>query len=128
MRDFNSGDINGDVVINDNSNEHKLLIHCSNEELIHEERHRQEVLEKERSRKNGAFLKFILFSATLCVAAYVWYQFNGGHSIASTLLGAVGAITGFSTFAQSDQTTEFEQRQLAALKEIHMILRERGVR
>lgn len=35
MRDFSSGDINGDVNINDYSNQthYKLLIHCDNEEL-----------------------------------------------------------------------------------------------
>jgi hypothetical protein len=95
--------------------------------LIHEESHREDNLSKERSRKNSVFLEFISFSAFLCVFAYIWFQFNGGHSLASTLLGAAGVITGFSTLLNTDPT-EFEQRQLAALKEIHMILRERGVR
>lgn len=128
MRDFYSGNIGGNVIINDNSTEHKLLIHCSNEELLHEEQHRNRILGKERARKDGVFFKFLAFSVVLCVIAYVWYQFNGEHTIASTVLGAVGVITGLSVFAQSGQTTEFEQRQIAALKEINMILRERNVR
>lgn len=39
MRDFNSGDINGDVTINDHSTENKfkLFIHCDNDELLSEE-------------------------------------------------------------------------------------------
>ena len=45
MRDFtNGGDITagGDITINDNSqNEHKLYIHCSNEELIEDRPFRQ---------------------------------------------------------------------------------------
>jgi hypothetical protein len=56
--------------------------------LIHEESHREDNLSKERSRKNSVFPEFISFSAFLCVFAYIWFQFNGGHSLASTLLGA----------------------------------------
>jgi hypothetical protein len=129
MRDFtNGGDINGDVVINDNSTEYKLLIHCSNEELTHEETHRRGLLRKEKSRKNDVFIKFIGFSALSCVAAYIWYQFNGGYNMASIMLGAAGVITGFITLSQSDRQTEFEQRQYVVLNEINIILRERGVR
>lgn len=128
MRDFNSGDINGDVTINDNSTEHKLLIHCSNEELIHEEQHRHEILRKEKSRQRSVFLKFALFSALMLGAAFVWFQITGSHSIASTILGAIGAISGYVTLTQSSEKTEFENRQIAALNEIHMILRERGAR
>tara|TARA_B110000977_G_C11082988_1_gene493545 strand:- start:3224 stop:3388 length:165 start_codon:yes stop_codon:yes gene_type:complete len=52
MRDVKSGDIGGDVDINDNSSEHNLLVNCSNEELVHEEQHRNDILAKECSRKN----------------------------------------------------------------------------
>lgn len=129
MRDFtNGGDINGDVVINDNSVEYKPLDQCTNEELYHEEKHRRMILNNETSRKNGFFIKFILFSVGLCVLAYVWFQVNGSHSLASTILGLIGVMCGFVTLSQANTQTDFERRQRATLREINMLLRERGVR
>ena len=128
MRDFNVRDINGNVVINDNSTEHKLLINCSNEELLREDVHRRELLVDERKRKNRSILKLLFISALLCVAAFIWYQINDGLDMASISLGGAGVIIGFATIQQSQAQTEFEQRQISALNEIQMLLRERGFR
>lgn len=55
MRDFNNGgdiNVNGDFNVTDNShNEHKLLMHCSSEELIEERPFRQENIRIEQSKK-----------------------------------------------------------------------------
>ncbi|WP_434155794.1 hypothetical protein [Pseudomonas sp. JZ134] len=130
MRDFNSGDIHGDVTINDNSSntEYKLLIHCTNEELLLEERHRSELLRRERSRKNGFTWKFIAFSALLLLIAAGWFYIQGAMNTVTLLIGAAGVITGMATLQQADKQTPFEQRQIATLNEIHTLLRERGAR
>ncbi len=71
---------------------------------------------------------FLFIAALLCVAAYIWYQINGSYDMASIALGGAGVMIGFATIQQSGRQTEFEQRQIAALNEIQMLLRERGVR
>lgn len=130
LRDFNSGNIHGNVTINDNSetNEYKLLIHCNNEELFHEESHRRELLRNERSRKNGIMWKFLAFSALLFLVAAGWFYIQGTMNTVTFLIGAAGVMTGMATLQQADKPTSFEQRQIAALNEIHMLLKERSVR
>lgn len=130
MRDFNSGDIHGDVTINDNSenNEYKLLIHCNNEELLHEEKHRQKLLRNERSRKNGVTWKFLAFAALLLLVAAVWFYFDGQMNAVTLITGIASVFTGMATLKQAENQTPFEQRQIVALNEIHNLLRERGVR
>jgi hypothetical protein len=54
MRDFNVGNnllVGGDLNINDNSNQSKLLIDCSNDELFGERAHRKSLLKDERKSK-----------------------------------------------------------------------------
>ena len=128
MRDFNARDINGDVVINDNSTEYKQLIHCSNEELVDEENHRHKILRKERNRINKIQLKFLLFFVSLLGASALFYYIQAEINIVSTLLGFSGFIGTMFTLRESDTRSEFEQRQIDALDEINMILRERDVR
>jgi len=130
LRDFNSGDIHGDVIINDNSetNEYKLLINCNNEELLHEEKHRHSLLRKERSRKNSVTWKSIAFAALLLLIAAGWFYFQGTMNAVTLLVGAAGVMTGMATLQQADKQTQFEQRQIATLNEIHTLLRERGFR
>lgn len=130
MRDFNSGDINGDVTINDSSNnvEYKLLIHCNNEELMQEEIHRSNLLRNERSRKNKVTWKFLAGAAVLILISASWFQITGAMNMVTFLTGAAGVMTGLATLQQADRQTPFEQRQIAILNEIHTLLRERGAR
>jgi uncharacterized membrane protein YdbT with pleckstrin-like domain len=128
LRDFNAQNIGGNVIINDNSNQFKPLNQCTNEELTHEEQHRARLLDKERSHKNSVFQWSIVVAVLFLVVAYLWYQFNGEYRVGTTMLTAIGVIVGFSAFSASGRKSDFEKRQIAALHEIHMILRERGVR
>ncbi|CAH7231540.1 conserved hypothetical protein [Vibrio chagasii] len=128
MRDFNANQINGDVNINDNSTEHKLLIHCSNEELLHEEIHRRDVLSKERSRKNNVLFKLLGFCASAFVLAAIWYWIKGQVDLISGMLGFASIALTLLFLQEGEKTTEFERRQIQALNEINMLLRERGVR
>ena len=130
MRDFNSGDINGDVTINDHSNkiEYKLLIHCDNEELLAEEVHRKKVLRKERKRKSSVVLKMLAGCGALLLFAAGWYFFHGKLDMVSALTGLAGGFFAFATLSGADTPNAFEKRQINALKEIDILLRERDVR
>ena len=57
MRDVKTGDISAgrDVVINDQSDQPKLLVQCTNEELLEEEQHRRSILRKEESRQRRPY-------------------------------------------------------------------------
>jgi hypothetical protein len=130
VKDFNSGDIHGDVTINDNSsnNEYKLLANCSNEELRYEEKHRRALLNKERSRKYNIFWKSLAFSAILLLVAACYFYILDEMNTVTLAIGAAGIMIGMASLKQSDIVTNFEQRQIATLNEIHTLLRERGVR
>jgi hypothetical protein len=131
MKDIRSGrDINvhGDLTINDNSSEYKLIIHCNNNELFEEEKHRRKILRNERTAK---FKRFIPIWATCAVAlafAALWYWLQGKMDLFSLLSGASGLIFGISSLSTYDKPNSFEQRQLDVLDEIHDLLRDRGVR
>lgn len=131
MRDINSGrDINvgGDFVVNDNSQQHKLLIHCSSEELLAEESLRRQRLSEERKSKLNRFLTFIGVAASLLFIAGVWGWFQGKMDFFSLAVGGAGFMVGVASLKFYERPTVFEQRQLNALAEINMLLRERGAR
>ncbi|HHT5347811.1 TPA: hypothetical protein ACTY9I_005736 [Raoultella planticola] len=130
MRDFNSGDIKGDVTINDHSTENKfkLLIHCDNDELLSEEQHRLKILAKERKRKSTLALKILAGCGILMLFAGGWYYIHGQWDLVSGLTGFAGGFFSLATICRSDVPTTFEKRQLDALQEINLILRERDVR
>lgn len=130
MRDFNSGDIAGDVNIIDNSNnsQFKLLIHCDNEELLHEEVHRWGLVKQERNKRLTGVLWVFAFCAVLLLIAAGWYFITGKMELINSLIGGAGVVVGLINLANADKPTEFEVRQLNTLKEINTLLRERGVR
>ncbi|MBJ8796091.1 DUF4149 domain-containing protein [Citrobacter freundii] len=130
MRDFSSGDINGDVNINDYSNQthYKLLIHCDNEELLAEEIHRIKVLRKERRRKSKVMFKILSGCGLLLLFTGGWYLIKGQLDMVSALSGLGGVILTFATLSGADTPNAFEKRQIDALDEINTLLRERDVR
>lgn len=130
MRDINNGDINAgrDVIFNDQSSQSKLLVECTNEELIEEERHRASVLSKEKSRRRGIFIRFFVFAGILVLFAVGWARFNGDADLVSFLSGAGGLLLAVANLKAMEKPSAFEARQIAALEEINMILRERGAR
>lgn len=130
MRDFNSGDIHGDVTIQDNhnTNEYKLLIHCNNEELRAEEKHRRKILNHERTRKNSVAWKFLGSAGLMLLIAAAWFLIQNQMNLVSFLTGAASILVGYATLQQAGKPTDFEQRQIAVLNEINALLRERGVR
>jgi hypothetical protein len=131
LRDFtNGGNINvgGNFFVTDQSQQHKLLIHCTNEELVEEEQFRRGQLAREQNGK----LKYTLVAVagTACIffiiGLYFWYtgkmeRFDLFATTSGFLL-AFGSLTFYTT------PTQVEKRHKDALQEIHIILRERGVR
>ncbi len=85
------------------------------------------VLSRERKRKFKRLAFAWLVSGIVLAAGALWFYANGQSNFSSLLLGFGGLAVAFASVKVFEQPTEFEQRQLAALKEIHHILRERGV-
>lgn len=130
MRDINAGgDINvgGDVHIHDQSNEHTLLIHCANDVLYAQRKHRKMLLRGEWFRKIKRLAFAWLVVGALLSAGALWFYWQGKTNFSSLLLGVGGIACAFASVKVFEQPTEFEQRQIAALNEIKHILRERGV-
>jgi hypothetical protein len=131
LRDFKAGrDINvsGDLVVTDQSQESKPLARCSNQELFEEEKHRKDLLASERSDRSKKSLTFMAIAALMFFGAALWYWVHGKIDVFSLLGGGASIILALATIRFGDEPTPFEVRQLAALEEIHMLLRERNVR
>lgn len=129
MRDFKAGrDINvdGDVNIIDNSNQPKFLTICTNEELIHERAHRKKLLSQERIEKWKRITLAWVGLAIVLGSTSVWFYYNGKKDLSSLILGLGGLAVGLASVKVLEKPNEFEQRQISALNEIHMILKERG--
>lgn len=62
----------------------------------------------------------------LLAAAGGWYYFIDRPGMGAPLLALAGLVVPLASIRLFDTPTEFEQRQLAALKEITYLLRERG--
>lgn len=130
MRDFKAnGDINvnGDIVINDySSQQHKPLVQCNVEELENEQAHRFKLLKDEKKRKRNESFGYVKFSFFVGIALSLWFLLAGESNIAMYIVGIVGVIIPlFAAKSTSEETTEFELRQLEVLKEIEYLLRER---
>ena len=130
MRDVRTGDISAgrDVVIDDRSDQPKLLVQCTNEELLEEEQHRRSILRKEESRLMRFHVPVFVVAGLLLLVAVVWFHVQGDFDMVSLLTGAGGIGLGLLNLKAMEQPSVFEIRQREALEEINMILRERGFR
>ncbi|MDK9723146.1 MAG: hypothetical protein OEL53_18440 [Rhodospirillales bacterium] len=130
MRDIKAGrDINvqGDVNFVDNSFQPKLLAACSIDELYIERRHRNQLLSRERSRiwKIAGVVWFASL-VLIGIAATIFY-FQGKANLSSFVLGLAGLAGVIAGAKATEKPSVFEQRQLDALEEIGLLLRERGL-
>lgn len=100
---------------------------CNTGELLNERTHRKTLLSNERSRKiKYAAIFFLVCALGLGVGA-LWLHFSGKSALSSVLLGLGGLFVAGAAVKIVDEPSEFERRQLDALREISHILRERGV-
>lgn len=131
MRDFNnSGDINvdGDFNVTDNShNEHKLLMHCSSEELLQERPFRKENIKIEQSKKVNRLKPFYGLSLLLFIAAALWAAYNGKTDLVSIAMGAASLFLGFQSLKATLEPNAFQIEEQNAVKEINKLLKQRRV-
>lgn len=131
MRDFKVGNdlhVEGNLHINDNSNQSKLYIDFSNDELLDARIYRTELLSGERKSKwKRIAIAWLGIGITLGLAA-IWFHFQDKPNLSSLTLGIGGLMTAFATVKVTEHPTEFEARQMAHLDEIRFNLKERGIK
>lgn len=127
MRDFNSNHINGNVFINDNSQQknYKPLIDCDIQELLNEKSHRQNLLRQEKSQRQKGTFRVFGFCLLLLLISAIWYFINEKFDIVSIVISGMSMLIAFKTLEQADTPTEFEARQIHILNEINFLLREK---
>ena len=129
MQDFNNnGQINvqGDFNVTDNShNQHKLLIYCSNEELLEERPFRQENIRLEQARKIKRLRPLYVLCVLLFASAAAWATINGKGDLASFLMGAGGLFVGFQTLKATIEPNGFQIEEQNAVNEINKLLKQR---
>jgi len=125
----NNGNMNAgrDINIIDNSNNSKLLIDCTNSELHIEREHRTNLLRQERKAKwKRLATLWMVFAVVGSAVALYFYFIKGNTNLSSIILGLAGIAASVASVKLFEAPTQFEARQIAALNEISMILRERG--
>ena len=129
MRDITAGHdviVQGDVIDN-SSSQPKLLSVCTNEELVDELAHRNQLLQSERRSKWNGLAFMWLFIVLMFGAVALVLLVQGWDGLSDFVLAFGGLLGILASLKFMDQPTEFEARQLAALQEIKMLLRERGI-
>jgi len=131
LRDFNNeGEVNvqGDFNINDNSQaEHKLYIHCSNEELLADRPFRAGNYKIEQKKKIQILKPFYALTVLLAFAAAIWAMYNGKTDLIAILMGGVSALLAFQSFKATVEPNAFQIEEQNAVNEISKILKQRRV-
>ncbi|MBF4400286.1 hypothetical protein EAY31_21495 [Vibrio anguillarum] len=126
----NDGEINvqGDFNVIDNShNEHKLLIHCSSEELLSERPFRRENIKIEQKRKVKRLRPFYLLTVILIFATAFWAMYQGKTDLITILMGLASAFIGFNSLRATVEPNSFQREEQQAIAEINKILKQRRV-
>lgn len=130
MRDFKSRDINvnGDFNVTDNSHqEHKLLIHCSSEELLRERPFREENVRIEQRRKTRRLYplySFVLLGILVAAGCAVIY---GLQDWATVIIGGGSLMLGYLSLKATIEPNSFQIEEQDAVRQISKILRQRRV-
>ncbi|MDP3008206.1 MAG: hypothetical protein Q8N30_03945 [Methylococcales bacterium] len=129
MRDFNNKGrlhIEGDFNINDASNnDYKLLINCTNDELLHEKIFRNENLKNEFKEKIRSFLPiYVLFTVLVLLFALCAFLY-GMSDLFTFIFGASSVLTSSLSVYLTFEKNEFEIQETIAIKSIDLILKSR---
>jgi len=131
MRDFtNDGSINvhGDMNVTDNSSsEHKLLIHCSNEELLEERPFRQENIRIEQGEKVKRLKPLYVISIILFVAAAAWTTIAGKTDLAAFFMGAASIFIAYQSLKATLEPNAFQVDEQNVVNQISTLLKQRRV-
>jgi hypothetical protein len=129
MRDFNNdGQINvhGNLNVGDNTqNDHKLLTHCSNEELLRERPFREENIKIEQQRKLKRLSPYYAISLILLIVAATWAAMTGKTDLVSILIGGPSIFLAFQTLKATVEPNDFQIEEQNAVNEIGKILKQR---
>lgn len=127
---YNGRDINvgGDFNLTDSShNEHKLLIHCSSEELLQERPFREENIKLEQSRKIQRQKPYYIASLVLLVLAALWAAYVGHSNLVSVAMGLISLLIGYRQITITIAPNAFQMEERDAVRQINTILKQRRV-
>lgn len=131
LRDFNNdGQINvhGDFNVTDDSHsEHKLLIHCTSQQLLQERPFRQGNIQLEQAKKIRRLKPYYALSVALFLAAATWATFNGKADLASLVLGGASLLLAYTSLKATVEPNAFQIEEQAAVTEINKLLKQRRV-
>lgn len=124
----NNGTIHANEInfIEDNSNNiHKLLIHCSIDELKQELPYRQENLKLEQIRKIRASLPFLAACAVFFAIGILISYITKDTSALSALSILASLVSGALSCNIAIQPTKFELSEKSAINQIVLLLKQR---
>jgi uncharacterized membrane protein len=131
LRDFNNdGEINvqGNLNVTDNSHsEHKLYIHCTNEELLSDRPFRAENIEIEQKKKIQRLKPFYALTILLIFATAILAMYQGKTDLITILMGAASVFIGFQSYTATVEPNAFQREEKDAVNEITKILKQRRV-
>lgn len=129
MRDFNnegSINVNGNFNVGDNQ-QHKLLLHCSNEELLSERPFRKENIKIEQRKKIKRLLPFYGLSVVLLFTCAIWAMIKGNADLIAILMGLASVFTGILSIKATLEPNAFQIGEQNAVDEINTLLKQRRV-
>lgn len=132
MRDFNNnGQINieqGNINIsNSYSNNYKLLIYCSNDELMNERPYRIENIKSEQKRKVKRMMPIYFICTCIFIFSLYYIFFTNDKEIPSLLFCAGSFILGFRMLIETISHNAFQREEQEAINEIDKLLKQRRV-
>jgi hypothetical protein len=127
MRDFNnSGEVNGDVIINSSNNGYIKFEEMNLEQLRQSLGHHQNLEKGERARRIGISLKLLVIPLIVGVLVSIWYFINGGPENAMYLISLVGVLAPlYLSFTNIEKRSDFEIRQINTINYLVSLIRER---
>lgn len=129
MRDFNNNgglNVHGDFNLNDNStSQHKLLINCTNEELLLERPFRLENIKIEQSEKVRKLIPFYIVALLLLAVAIISSAFFENSDLISMFSGLGSLLIGSMTLRNTFEHNEFQKEEMNTVKLINKILKQR---
>lgn len=131
MRDLK---VEGDLTIGGNfieggyyENSPRLLVQCSNEQLLNERPFRKENVRLEQKKKVARLKPLYFLSTLLFTSAAVLAWWNGKADLMTLMLGLPSIIISMGALKATLEPNAFQRQELRAVAEINLILRQRRV-
>jgi hypothetical protein len=131
MRDFKAGHdihIEGNVLITDQSNQPQSLVQYTNERLYEEREQRMQGRSRERKRKIKICSVLGGCGEAILGGVALWFYLQGNVNLSSLILGFGSLAAVVFSLQYVYGRNEVEQRHVDAIRDIDVILRERGAK